>query len=490
MTEFHNGKSLTPTKNRIASLDVIRGIALLGILLANVHQMFLSVQYGNEPIAVVSNEVGVWYEWIFFNFFIDLKFLTIFSLLFGVGFALQLKTTKVEKWEFRKNYLRRLVLLAAIGIGHGLFLYVADVLTLYAITGLILLMMLNWSARSLMMGGLWLSLAVLQWSFAFETTSISIKSNLIGFAILAIGLWLVRNQNVAKILVTSVALLAVSVTIQLDRNPFGLSKMVEYQKKQEMAVAVMNSNSQTVVVGGVTYKLPFSKKDYEQINSEATAVELVVIEAISFRNGPAWLKHDIQADKFVGFQNLFLLYLIWRTLAIFMIGAGLVKWGILAPDKAPTWRRFAKYGLLIGLPLSALATWLNAQAFLNENWINGFGPLLHETSALLLGFAFTAVLLLWCNTEKLSLIQKAFASAGRVALTNYIGQSAIMAILTTWWGFGLYAKVGHLTQLGLAIMVFSGLMIFSHLWLQKFRMGPLEWLLRQGTYFKFFTFRK
>jgi len=106
MTVSANAATPVRSANRILSLDVLRGIALFGILLANVHQMFLPISYGNEPIPVVVNEVCIWFEWSLFYWLIDLKFL---------------------------------IVLALFDVFHGLYLYAADVLTHYAVAGLLLL---------------------------------------------------------------------------------------------------------------------------------------------------------------------------------------------------------------------------------------------------------------------------------------------------------------------------------------------------------------
>ena len=75
--------------SRIAWLDALRGFALLGILWANVRQMFLPFEAGGFAVALGGSERLAWLDWQVFHALIDLKFLTLFSLLFGVSFALQ-----------------------------------------------------------------------------------------------------------------------------------------------------------------------------------------------------------------------------------------------------------------------------------------------------------------------------------------------------------------------------------------------------------------
>jgi len=86
-------------------------------------------------------------------------------------------------------------------------------------------------------------------------------------------------------------------------------------------------------------------------------------------------------------------------------------------------------------------------------------------------------------------MQRDFAAAGQMALTNYIAQSVVITFIASCYGLGLYAGISHISQMVLAVLVFSGLMIGSRIWLKVYRMGPLEWVWRMTTYFRFFPFK-
>jgi uncharacterized protein len=73
-------------------------------------------------------------------------------------------------------------------------------------------------------------------------------------------------------------------------------------------------------------------------------------------------------------------------------------------------------------------------------------------------------------------------AAGRMALTNYVGQSLVMAAIAEPWGLGMYGRSSGPVLTLLALSVFAALALLSHAWLGRFRMGPLEWLWRCGTY--------
>ena len=150
---------------RIAWLDAVRGFALLGILWANVRQMFLPFDVGGFPVALGGSERLAWLDWQVFHALIDLKFLTLFSLLFGVSFALQQQRLDARGSGFTGIYLRRVLILALLGVVHGLLLYSAEVLLVYAIAGLLLLTLRGWPTGRLLQAGLCLLGVTLIWGY-------------------------------------------------------------------------------------------------------------------------------------------------------------------------------------------------------------------------------------------------------------------------------------------------------------------------------------
>ena len=139
MTDETKHKTSQPTKakERVVFLDVLRGFALVGILFANILSWsgikFIPfediIELGN---AEVDSEI---YQCL--KFFVDTKFYTLFSLLFGVGFYMQISKNK-DNQAFPKLYMKRLSLLLVIGLCHTL-IWSGDILMLYALMGMVLL---------------------------------------------------------------------------------------------------------------------------------------------------------------------------------------------------------------------------------------------------------------------------------------------------------------------------------------------------------------
>lgn len=150
-------------------------------------------------------------------------------------------------------------------------------------------------------------------------------------------------------------------------------------------------------------------------------------------------------------------------------------------------RRAAIYGFLIGLPLSVLYAW---------SGMNGhpLGVAVHSAiytvSVYPLGVAYMAALSLCFLYRKELRIWHILAAPGRMALTNYIGQSVIGMLLFYGIGLGLGAGVGLVETELIAFGAFLFQTIFSICWLSAFRFGPLEWGWRILTYGKWLSLRK
>jgi len=122
---------------RIQALDVIRGFALLGIFLMNIEWFSRPLQEmgsGIDPTAIGLDLTAAWAVHVF----VAGKFWVLFSLLFGMGFAV-MSSRGGHGLQFRGRYLRRCLVLLAFGVLHAVLLWPGDILHAYAVTGLLLL---------------------------------------------------------------------------------------------------------------------------------------------------------------------------------------------------------------------------------------------------------------------------------------------------------------------------------------------------------------
>jgi len=141
-------KQLKPTTKRIELLDVIRGFALIGILYANILS-WSGIKFLPFPeIKALGNLAVDTQLYNILKFFVDTKFYTIFSLLFGIGFSLQISRNRNNP-DFPPFYARRLTLLLLIGLAHA-SIWSGDILMLYALMGFIVLALRNLTEKQVL----------------------------------------------------------------------------------------------------------------------------------------------------------------------------------------------------------------------------------------------------------------------------------------------------------------------------------------------------
>ena len=125
---------------RIDAIDVLRGVALLGILLMNVQSFAMPQAAYFNPTAYGDLEGANLYVWVAGRMFADQKFMAIFSMLFGAGIVLMAGRAEA-RGDARRAHYRRMGWLLVIGLLHAHLLWSGDILFLYAVSGC-------WSTRS------------------------------------------------------------------------------------------------------------------------------------------------------------------------------------------------------------------------------------------------------------------------------------------------------------------------------------------------------
>ncbi|HLG13492.1 MAG TPA: DUF418 domain-containing protein [Blastocatellia bacterium] len=125
-------------QERIEILDVLRGLAVCGILIGNM-QWFSG--YGMMPPSVArQGPIGDQITHFLVHFFVEGKFYSIFSFLFGFGFALQIARAE-ERGDLKASlFKRRLFWLLVIGLLHAYLLWAGDILSVYALMGFVLVL--------------------------------------------------------------------------------------------------------------------------------------------------------------------------------------------------------------------------------------------------------------------------------------------------------------------------------------------------------------
>lgn len=381
-----------PPQERVRSLDILRGFALLGMILVHVHQHLERPGTGLEDLISWAVWVGV-----------EQKSWATFAFLFGVGFAIQLRRMEARDAPVTTLYLRRLLGLALFGIAaYALFGF--RILLDYAFWGVPLLLIRRWSVRSLLVAAL-VSMAALSLIELARGTQE----------------WLTLGRQGAD---------AIAEARSATPNP--VRAALRAAEAQE---------SYPVLVGA---RLRAMRADYLRwaFLVPGANLALFILGFLALRRGlfDAPKRHA-------------------RLIAAFMV-LGLLSW-------AAWW--------LFLYPLSADFV----PQRIGRQLENGFGIVSEQW------LAFTYIgglVLLLAYRPEWERRLAAFAWAGRMALTNYLLQIAILDVLSS--GYGLDVQFRPALVPLVAAAIFGVEVALSRIWLAKYRLGPAEWLWRSFTYGK------
>ncbi|MFT9820964.1 DUF418 domain-containing protein [Lysinibacillus sp. NPDC056185] len=392
-------------KERIETLDVLRGFALLGIILANI-VWFLYPAYMQEDLSFKNEWTSFWNGADYtvktiLTMFVDGKFVMLFSMLFGFGMVIMQERAAAKQLNFWGIYSRRLITLFIFGCIHAYFIWFGDILTDYAILGLLLLLMHKLKPKAMLIISLTLY-SLLLGSFTFGAISSD------------------------------------------STTPMSMSMSMSEESRQLMQVTIDAHQNGDI--------------------QELLDANLMERTFYTMRNGLYVL--------FLG-NPIFFLFSNLPFLLMFLFGAAVAKKKWL--------HRFEEYrkGFFI--------TWLLTLIFGGTlGWIlpslsENFSTVQYISSPLLTIFYAISLIFIY-HTVKGKKILQWLAFPGRMAFTNYIGQSIICTFLFGPFAFGVYGKLHLTTAIIIAIVIFVFQVIFSKLWLSKFRFGPLEYVWRSFTY--------
>jgi uncharacterized protein len=154
MSEASATAEVAPVKSgdRILSLDVLRGFALLGILAVNAAYFAAPWQTGFSPlVAPLTVDDQTMWSWFVMHVFFEFKCITLFSMLFGASIYM----VGGERSDRSRGAVlrRRLMWLALFGLIHGLLIWYGDILFHYALCGFIVLLMRSWKPVTLFIVG-------------------------------------------------------------------------------------------------------------------------------------------------------------------------------------------------------------------------------------------------------------------------------------------------------------------------------------------------
>ncbi|WP_431894020.1 DUF418 domain-containing protein [Nonomuraea sp. bgisy101] len=144
------------------------------------------------------------------------------------------------------------------------------------------------------------------------------------------------------------------------------------------------------------------------------------------------------------------------------------RWAHLVP-------RVQLVGFGVGLPAAVFFTWSNTAS---GSW-QLVGLAVNDIASLLLSAAYVVTLLQL--VRRFPAVGAVLSNPGRVAASNYIGQSVLMCLVFTGYGLALGGKLAPVAVMGVAVLIYAVLAALSAWWLRDHRYGPIEYALRALT---------
>ncbi len=420
------GSPLAPVaeRERIASIDVLRGVALLGILVMNMPWFAAPMSWFMIPTA--DPEYGVWDElaWLASHFLFDAKMMAIFSALFGAGIIIMTRRADERGSPLGGVFYRRMGWLLLFGLVHAYLIWHGDILVTYALCG-----MLIYPLRKLPSG-----------------------------ALLAIGL-------LGVMVVIPIQLWSGQEAVRLRHEVGEIQALLAETGEAPTA-------AQEAKIEAWDMQRAWFEPSERQLGEEERAHELGYIEMLPFRAGMAFQ-----------IQMYFFFWGLWRAGGLMLVGMALMKWGVFSARRSVRFYvGLLVGGYAVGLPIVAVGAREMVRREFDVDLVLTDGLLWNYVGSLFVALGHVGLIMTLCRIGALRLMQDALAAVGRMALTNYIAQSILATLIFYGYGLGLWGAYGRAELLLFVVAIWTVQLIWSPLWLRAFRFGPLEWLWRTLTY--------
>ncbi len=423
----------TPTnkKSRINALDVIRGIALLGILLMNINGMGLPFSY-SDPSVLGHTEGLNFYVWITNEMLFEGTMRGLFTLLFGAGVILL--TSRLIKdgagISTADIYYRRMIWLLLFGIANvWILLWHGDILYPYALFGL----------------------------FLFPFRNLPVKAMLI-IATLLIGLGILWD-------------------ISDYQNELKVKQEAEIVMENKLAGKELSGKESTTLE---KWKKLNTKKTPEEVQQAIESMNVGYFEVIQNKTEinqlmQTWLTYR---------------YWVWDILSFMFIGMAFFKLRIFHGERTTNfYLLMAVAGYIIGITINYFETQLIVQSNYDALTRSQAGQT-YQLGRICVTMGHIGLFMLFIKSGIIAFLQRALAAVGRMALTNYLMHSIITSIIFYGFGFGLFGKLERYELYYIVFGIWIFQLITSPIWLRHFQYGPFEWLWRSLTYGKIQPFKK
>jgi uncharacterized protein len=418
------------TADRIKIIDVLRGFALLGIIIVHTVEQYYA---GDSSLFAKTTGLDMGIS-IFMGIFIIGKFFPIFSFLFGLSFAIQINNAHKKGEKYTGRFLWRLVILMGIGAVHQMF-YRGDILMIYATLGLVLVACQYFNNKVLLI------------------VSLALIFNIVGFTERSIELGKSFFQDAPK---------QEQVPQNSDKGKEENTSNKEQQAPNKEQQGEMNEYEKQ------------NKAYYDMVKSGnwfAIAKQNLLEEL------------DDKAQFQVGSGRL------WLTMGLFILGlyVGRKKFFENIQENMPLIKRIFKYcGFAI---ISVIVIVAVIMGIYQGNpppapWLMLLGGTIFDIANVALPFLYITGIIMLFQRVKWEKVLMWLYPVGRMGLTTYVMQAIIGTFIFYGYGLNLLGELGNAPLFLMALGIFAVQIVFSKWWLSKFNYGILEWFWRSATYFK------
>lgn len=447
------------SSNRLLSLDVLRGIGLLGAMVISVW-MFGGFSQNMQNKLILTPSGGNYRLFATVSLLLEGKMLALICLVFGAGLVLYMTKHQQANIEKAHDYLvRRQMWLIGFGIVNAiLFLWPNDVLFQLGVAGILLIPFLHLSPKKLLFAASVAALIFLgkqYWNYSDDHKALKKYEAvmLVEKKIKQDSINLARKDSIAK------ANQPAGVTPVKDSSS-AKAKADTLTKEQKK-----DKESWEGMLKGMKYE---AKNDSGKIK----AMRNTSYGALWTHLVPQAQSREAQWTYRIG---------VWQFSMLLLIGMALLKMGLFSGQfSTGKYLLIAGAGITIGLLLGWYrlyfnnATLLDYTKYIKSHALpyNFFIPL--EISTMAVGYAGLVMALIKINPS--GWCWKALSDTGRMSLTNYLVQCIICTLFFTGFGMNYYSKLNQWQLYLFVAEVWLAQVVFSVLWLRHFYTGPAEWL--------------
>ena len=414
------------SSSRIQSLDILRGVALLGILLLNILGFGLAAAgYFNPLVGLGENSSLNYSIWAVVNLLFEGSMRGLFSMLFGAGIVMFTTGigTQSGKGKGPLLHYKRTLFLLLFGIFDAfVLLWTGDILMLYAVAGALLYPLRKARPK----------------------------------ALISLSIFILLCSSVVFAISGSVMEEARNAALEIEASPHEPHSEDKYQLAQ----------------------LWSDSENQFQYNESAIQKELDI------RQGGYLEIAEYGGKNVIGNWLFFVpFYMFWDCVGMMLLGMGMYRLGFLSARKSKKdYVRLTFAGFSIGLLVNGYELYQGVVNDYDAILVTGYFQGTYHLGRVPITLGWLGLIMLFSQTDILEDFRMRLAAVGRTALSNYLLHSILCLALFTGAGFGFVGVFERWQLYVIVVLIWCVQLVISPGWLKRFAFGPAEWLWRSLTY--------